>query len=870
MGSKYVDISAVMQVIGCVFNSPQLLDNSDKYSIVEDDFPNEFHKIVFGAIYKIYELGAKQITLKTISDFFLTRPKSAAVYKKNDGEKWLSSVADKADLLSFDYYYSRLKKMTLLRAYDNCGIDVTELYDPDNILDTKKKQKQEDFLDNSTLAEIAEKIDIKVSNIKMQYVDDCDFQTSQAAEGVFDLIENFKQTPEVGVPLYGPLINTVSRGARLKKFYLRSAPTGLGKAIPDETMIPTPLGWRKVKDIRVGDELFGQDGKPTRVIKVYPQLEKKEIWEVTLSDGRVAKCCKDHLWEYRAKSPYAAYETRVETIEQMYNRILEANEEYRYSKSYEFRFQIPLNKPIEYPEKYLVLDPYALGAILANKYFGINYRNSDIMLFWAMNTELPQQVANALGKDYFIHSEKNHGWTFRHQDRPDHPLALTDLFKQYPILCKCNNSTKIIPPAYLRGSIEQRWSLLEGILDTQSEMTTKGQISCNTLSPYFRDAIIELCRSLSLNVSYEVDRDARLRRYYKIYIRAPKKQVWKCFRIKTKLKIAHDYMSSRHTDRYKKTLGIVKIKPTKEKTDMTCFEVDNPDHLFLMNDFIVTHNTRSMIADCCNIGCNEIYDENFGWIKNGTSEPTLYITTEQELGEVQTMMLAFLSAVPEDHILNGDYEQGEYDRVQHAANILLKSPIYIEEMPDFSLQDIENSIKKNIREHDIKYVFHDYIHTSLKILSEIQKRSGVGLREDNILFILSNKLKDLCNTYGIFIESATQLNASYQGAKTPDQNLLRGAKSIADKIDMGSIMLPVNEEDLEALQPILEKGIFEKPVIKISIYKNRRGQYKGIYLWCKANLSICRIQPMFCTSYNYELQDIDNLKIIVEEQEGAF
>ena len=39
---------------------------------------------------------------------------------------------------SFDYYYNRIKKMTLLRAYDNYGIDVTDIYDPDNIIDLKK------------------------------------------------------------------------------------------------------------------------------------------------------------------------------------------------------------------------------------------------------------------------------------------------------------------------------------------------------------------------------------------------------------------------------------------------------------------------------------------------------------------------------------------------------------------------------------------------------------------------------------------------------------------------------------------------------------------------------------------------------------
>ena len=82
-------------------------------------------------------------------------------------------------------------------------------------------------------------------------------------------------------------------------------------------------------------------------------------------------------------------------------------------------------------------------------------------------------------------------------------------------------------------------------------------------------------------------------------------------------------------------------------------------------------------------------------------------------------------------------------------------------------------------------------------------------------------------------------------------------------------MLNVTQEDLEALEPILSSNVFDKPTIKLSIYKNRRGRYKGVYLFCKADLGTCRIQPMFCTTYDYEMVSIDNIKIMVEE-EGAF
>ena len=201
--------------------------------------------------------------------------------------------------------------------------------------------------------------------------------------------------------------------------------------------------------------------------------------------------------------------------------------------------------------------------------------------------------------------------------------------------------------------------------------------------------------------------------------------------------------------------------------------------------------------------------------------------------------------------------------------ILKNSPLYIVELPDFSLQDIEDIIKKNIREHEVKFVFHDYIHTSIKILEEITRRSGgVKLREDNILFMLSTRLKDICNQYGVFILSSTQLNADYQVSETPDQNLLRGAKAIADKIDFGCILLPVKQEDMESLAKVLQQTTFEKPTHKLSIYKNRRGRYNGIYLWCKGDLGTCRISPIFATNWSYELIQMEDFQIDVEE--GAF
>ena len=278
-----------------------------------------------------------------------------------------------------------------------------------------------------------------------------------------------------------------------------------------------------------------------------------------------------------------------------------------------------------------------------------------------------------------------------------------------------------------------------------------------------------------------------------------------------------------------------------------------------------------MIADACTFACCELYKHG-EWVENKSTEPTIYITTEQTLDEIQTMMLAFIADVPEDHILYNNYMGNELERTRHAAAVLSASPLQIKRLPDFSLQDIENTIKFGVREFGARYICHDYVHTSMKILSEISGKSKVeGLKEYNILFMIAVRLKDLAVENGVFIETATQLNAEYRTAQVYDQNLLRGAKSIADKIDLGLIMLDASQDDKEALKPLIENQGFPVPDTKISVYKNRRGRYKDILLWCVSNKATCKIEPKFVTDYTYELIDIPALQInVVPREDGAF
>ena len=250
--SKYVDIPAIVQVIGSVYANPSLLDD-ERYNFSEEDFTEEFHKILFGSIFNLHALGAKEINVTTIEDYLRERTTKLATYQAYKGAEYLLKLQENTQLAAFDYYYHRIKKFTLLRMYHQiAGMDLSWLYDVDNILDVKKKQAQEDWLDSVTEQEIVDTINQKVDGIKNKYLDNTEDSFVHAADGLSDLVDNLRKFPEVGYPLYGPFINTIVRGARLKKFYLRSAATGIGKTRSMVADVCT-IGCDKYFDLTLND-----------------------------------------------------------------------------------------------------------------------------------------------------------------------------------------------------------------------------------------------------------------------------------------------------------------------------------------------------------------------------------------------------------------------------------------------------------------------------------------------------------------------------------------------------------------------------------------------------------------------------------------
>lgn len=272
--------------------------------------------------------------------------------------------------------------------------------------------------------------------------------------------------------------------------------------------------------------------------------------------------------------------------------------------------------------------------------------------------------------------------------------------------------------------------------------------------------------------------------------------------------------------------------------------------------------TRTMVGNACAISMPYI-DKMGQVVMRGTQEhpdyqKVLFVTTEQQADEIQTMILAYVSGVNENTILLGNYSPEELNRVQHALDIIDKygENFIIECIPDPSIAMIRSRLTKYIVQDDVIYIFYDYIFSSPGLLSEFR---DVAVREDVALMMLSNTLKEIAATYNIFIHSATQLNET--GTKREiglrDQNCIRGSKAIADKVDIGMVGIRIPDEEYKQIAAIWEeikkqRGYSFDPNIVVDIYKNRRGEMNSVKVFRYFDYSTLHCIDLFVTDASYK------------------
>lgn len=335
---------------------------------------------------------------------------------------------------------------------------------------------------------------------------------------------------------------------------------GTGKGHPVDTKVLTPEGWRRVGDLRVGDEIFGKNGQATKITGVFPR-GRLHVNKVTMTDGSSVVVDDDHLWQVDdlSRKRMGTNGKRQAGVA----AVVATKDLGRLSANGGYRYRIPMVEPVDFPERDLPIHPYVLGVLLANGALGSGE---------AVYSSNDEDVIEAVGR-LVNQEERTPTPTRRHVIKSGVWKKLIQLDLNGRM-----SRQKFIPEQYLRGSIKQRRQLLAALLDCDGS-TNGGHTRYHTTSQHLANGVVELVRSLGGTATIQYSsRDDELCVNISLGDLNPfyTKRKW----------------DARNSSAHRAPVRKIKSIEDAGEAEVRCISVAAEDQLYVTEDYIVTHNTE--------------------------------------------------------------------------------------------------------------------------------------------------------------------------------------------------------------------------------------------------------------------------------------
>lgn len=273
-----IDRHTIIQVLGGLMNHPDLLNETDKYNLAPEDFPNSLDKYGFSAIYNLYADGANKIHAVDVISLLQENLVAKNLIEKENGVTFFQDCEVNSDEGNFNFYYNRLKKLNLLREIQLTGRDTNDIF-CENPLDDNYVEINEKF-QKMSVNDIVNVLKGEVASFENKYSYNNLVEESYAADDILELIDEWRKTPEIGYQLQGDIFNTVCRGGRRGKLYLRSAPSSGGKSrqmVGDACNIAYPIRYDRNKGEWVST------GSCEKVLYIMTEQDPEEIKTMILA-----------------------------------------------------------------------------------------------------------------------------------------------------------------------------------------------------------------------------------------------------------------------------------------------------------------------------------------------------------------------------------------------------------------------------------------------------------------------------------------------------------------------------------------------------------------------------------------------------------
>lgn len=365
---------------------------------------------------------------------------------------------------------------------------------------------------------------------------------------------------------------------------------GLGKVLANDTKVLTPNGWVENGTIKIGDYVIGSNGKPTKVLGVYPQPEK-DFYKITFTDGTIVESCDEHLWAVQTTN----HKKRNNGF--VVKQLKEIMNDLTWGNKGNLKWYIPMVKPVHFNPSSLNIDPYVMGCLLGDGGFtshNIRFTSNDEQIINEINNRLPlDHKLKFIGEmDYHLCGVNQTNLVIRE-------------FNEFGLM-GLKSEDKFIPNNYLYSDVDDRLNLLQGLLDTDGYCSKDGVIQYYSISKKLADGVKELVQSLG-----GIARESKKIGKYKLP-NGKIKECKLCFILTINLpKEIIPFKLKRKIDRltpvkkYNPSRGIKSVEFSR-KTLGQCIMVEAEDHLYVMDNYVVTHNTTQSIIAALESGAKKI------------------------------------------------------------------------------------------------------------------------------------------------------------------------------------------------------------------------------------------------------------------------
>lgn len=408
-----------------------------------------------------------------------------------------------------------------------------------------------------------------------------------------------KEKDHNGTPLYTPVCKDCGND-NIPQLILGGGSAGGGKALIINELVCTPYGFRKIGDLKTGDNITSPyTGGMQKVLYAHP-IEKHKCYEIEFIDGTKVKASEGHLWTTWITSKTSKrktldgkkYNYRLMRSVDIFNFYENKNK----GLNQKCNITVPLTAPVKFTTGTNVrgnckIPPYSMGAILGDgsiasgKYMVIT--SADKYIVERVHDELSNVFNDAYEKITYDSQKKIYIYrTYSKQ--------LQIELDTFGLSC-ARSDTKFIPSQYKTDTLENRYHIINGLMDTDGYVDDRGHMSYTSVSKQMATDFKFISDSLGAVSTITVDTNSgykdndgnfvRCQDAHTVYIRSENDK--KFVSLPRKLKRCKDGFNGGVSELGKRIVGIKYIG----EHECRCITVDEPHATFLTNNFTVTHNS---------------------------------------------------------------------------------------------------------------------------------------------------------------------------------------------------------------------------------------------------------------------------------------